>query len=61
MLKQEDWKGFWTILVTLLRKIEVGDVKTGFAWAAGPDNPIKKLQKNCITTRRISFHEYINI
>ena len=40
MLEPTDRAAFMDILVALFRKLEAGEVRTGFAWREFPDNPV---------------------
>jgi hypothetical protein len=40
MLEPADRAAFMDILVALFRKLEAGEVRTGFAWREFPDNPV---------------------
>lgn len=42
MLEREDRKEFMDLMVALFRKIQAGEVRTGYAWKGFPGNPIHK-------------------
>ena len=40
MLEPQDRVDFMDLLIALFRKIEAGQVRTGFAWEEFPGNPV---------------------
>jgi len=43
MLEPQDRVDFMDVLIALFRKIEAGQVRTGFAWADFPGNPVMSI------------------
>ena len=49
MLEPQDRVDFMDVLIALFRKIEAGQLRTGFAWEDFPGNPVMSIANAVIS------------